>query len=296
QRRSAWLNEVELSLRREEANQMEIAKMLILDVKTRWSSTHQMLHMFGSNTLNCPVDYEHEIDNFVAKTRDMCEYEMTSGDWEAVKLVMQWLYMFRQATTQMSSTSCPTLSSVHAVFRGLQDEVKQALSSIPSSAPPQLLQGLIAAHQKLSDYYTTFDVSPYYLWSIFLDPRLGYAGLKVNATDEPEYLQQIEDWKNALLSHYLLNYVPVVIVDPSLSAITAVPWLSMTLGFQCTDRDCLSVGCAVAVKRIFSGGRDTISLRQVSLKPGSIRKLMLLKHHSILVRSQHTQKSDNPFL
>ncbi|KAJ7604858.1 hypothetical protein B0H17DRAFT_1189671 [Mycena rosella] len=41
---------------------------------------------------------------------------------------------------------------------------------------------------------------------------------------------------------------------------------------------------AVAVERVFSGGRDTISLRRASLKPETIRTLMLLKHHLRLKR------------
>lgn len=54
QRQSAWLDEIRLSLRRTEAaldeaeravnaGETKKALMLILDVKTRWSSTHQML-------------------------------------------------------------------------------------------------------------------------------------------------------------------------------------------------------------------------------------------------------------
>jgi hypothetical protein len=37
------------------------------------------------------------------------------------------------------------------------------------------------------------------------------------------------------------------------------------------------LGSAVAVKWIFSGGRDTISLRRASLKPDTICTLMLVK-------------------
>jgi len=40
----------------------------------------------------------------------------------------------------------------------------------------------------------------------------------------------------------------------------------------------------VAVERIFSGGRDTISLRRASLQPGTIRVLMLVKHRLCLAR------------
>jgi hypothetical protein len=40
----------------------------------------------------------------------------------------------------------------------------------------------------------------------------------------------------------------------------------------------LNIGSAVGVERLFSGGRDTISLRRASLKPETVRMLMLAKH------------------
>lgn len=43
-------------------------------------------------------------------------------------------------------------------------------------------------------------------------------------------------------------------------------------------------GSAVAVERIFSGGRDTISLRRASLNPDTIRVLMLVKQRLRLAR------------
>jgi hypothetical protein len=43
---------------------------------------------------------------------------------------------------------------------------------------------------------------------------------------------------------------------------------------------CLYIlGSAVAVKCIFSSGRDTISIRCASLQPETICTLMVLKHH-----------------
>jgi hAT family C-terminal dimerisation region len=47
----------------------------------------------------------------------------------------------------------------------------------------------------------------------------------------------------------------------------------------------ISLGSAVAVERIFSGGRDTISLRRSSLKPETIRTLMLVKQRLRLART-----------
>jgi len=46
----------------------------------------------------------------------------------------------------------------------------------------------------------------------------------------------------------------------------------------------------VAVERVFSGGCDTISLRRASLKPSTIRRLMLIKHRLLLTRRQYVQK------
>jgi hypothetical protein len=45
-------------------------------------------------------------------------------------------------------------------------------------------------------------------------------------------------------------------------------------------------GSAVSVERVFSGGRDTISLRRASLKPETIRALMIVKHSLLLERTR----------
>jgi len=48
---------------------------------------------------------------------------------------------------------------------------------------------------------------------------------------------------------------------------------------------CFYAGSAVAVERIFSGSRDTISLRRASLNPETIRTLMLVKQRLRLART-----------
>jgi len=72
-------------------------------------------------------------------------------------------------------------------------------------------------------------------------------------------------------------------------------WLAMSCVFLVSCRSlCLiqvtfsniSLGSAVAVERIFSGGRDTISLRRASLHADTIRVLMLVKKRLHLARSQ----------
>jgi hypothetical protein len=105
------------------------------------------------------------IDDFVAKMRDLRQFEMTPEDWEVVLLVTSWLKSFRSATTQMSTTKRPMLSATHAIYRGLQDSLHTSLSTLPDNTPSMLRLGLTRAHRKLSDYYNKIDDSQYYTWA-----------------------------------------------------------------------------------------------------------------------------------
>jgi hypothetical protein len=58
------------------------------------------------------------------------------------------------------------LSTTHAIFRGLQDDIKDMLRSLPNSISPSIKIGLTDAHHKLSDYYYQYDVSPFYTWAV----------------------------------------------------------------------------------------------------------------------------------
>ena len=64
----------------------------------------------------------------------------------------------------------------------------------------------------------------------------------------------------------------------------------LMLIFDCSP---CTTGSAVAVERIFSGGRDTISLRRASLIPDTIRVLMLVKHRLRLVCINLTKKDQH---
>jgi hypothetical protein len=57
------------------------------------------------------------------------------------------------------------LSRTHLVFCELQAGIKEELAALPTDIAPEPKGGMLAAHKKLSDYYFTFDASPYYLWA-----------------------------------------------------------------------------------------------------------------------------------
>lgn len=58
-----------------------------------------------------------------------------------------------------------TLSTTHAIFRGLQEHVADIIRFLPASSNSQTKDGLLDAHRKLSDYYYKYDQSPFYTWS-----------------------------------------------------------------------------------------------------------------------------------
>ncbi|KAJ7314176.1 hypothetical protein DFH08DRAFT_716926 [Mycena albidolilacea] len=111
------------------------------------------------------LDFRLPIYNYVANDSELREHELTSAEWEALLTVSKWLKAFRSATTEMSTTKLPMLSTTHAIFRGLQHHLKTLISTLPSTADPALKEGLVNAYRKLSDYFTKFDESRYCTWA-----------------------------------------------------------------------------------------------------------------------------------
>jgi hypothetical protein len=141
--------------------------------------------------------------------------------------VASWLKAFRSATTEMSRTKEPMLSTVHAIFRGLQEHIRSTLAELPDSAPMELRDGLVEAHQKLSEYYYRSDESPFYTWAAsklvssilaltlfsfnlyaVLDPRIMYEGLKNDCESDPILLGDLDRSKKQLQAYYRTNYTP----------------------------------------------------------------------------------------
>jgi hypothetical protein len=151
--------------------------MLILDVKTRWSSTHQMMrkslnfvarsryHSLLIHNIGRALQFQNEIDDFVGRNRDLRSLELDEDEWHAIAQVADWLMAFRAATTQMSTSKVSMLSTTHAIFRGLQEHIQQIYRDLPTSTPPKIKAGLLNAHKKLSDYYYKYDQSPFYTWA-----------------------------------------------------------------------------------------------------------------------------------
>ena len=113
------------------------------------------------------MKYEGKINTFVVlrENQDLRNLELSEGEWSSIKLISGWLEKFRDTTTQMSTTHQPMLSHMHAIFHGLQEHIREALCDLPPGIDPCIKHGLLAAHQKLAEYYYRFDQSPFYIWA-----------------------------------------------------------------------------------------------------------------------------------
>jgi hypothetical protein len=107
------------------------------------------------------------------------------------------------------------LSSTHAIFHGLQDDIKDFLR-MEKGLSPHLIKGLSDAHLKLSEYYYKFDESPFYLWAsrrsclasytihirlnllTVLDPQISYSALSDEFEEDEDLAPFLETAKNRL--------------------------------------------------------------------------------------------------
>jgi hypothetical protein len=105
------------------------------------------------------------MNRFVASHEELQLEALDSVEWGAIEIVADWLFMFRKATTLMSSTKTSTISYVFRIFVSLQDMLRAKIACFPPDTPQVLRSGLIKAHAKLAEYFQKFDDSPYYLWA-----------------------------------------------------------------------------------------------------------------------------------
>ncbi|CAA7270448.1 unnamed protein product [Cyclocybe aegerita] len=242
------------------------------------------------------AELKKPLNNFVAKTCQLRPYELTDQDWTSVKMVMDWLHIFKDATQQML------------------DKLKTILHSLPANVPTNVKNGLVRAHQKLSDYYFKFDQSPHVCWAALLDPRISYTALAEDFANNLDLSDSLETLKTELRTYYLTNYAGRHTPSPSSTqasshstlgtSVSSAPITNFTAHYQCQDfnacdpikwwyahhlqfpnlyrlaHDILAIpGSAVAVECIFSGGCDMILIRRASLKAKTICTLMILKQH-----------------
>ncbi|KAF5374318.1 hypothetical protein D9758_004652 [Tetrapyrgos nigripes] len=305
QRRAAWLREIdEIYAEPDQEKRTYKLLMLILDVITRWGSTHQMMRR--------GIQFRDAVDSYARSCVELQDFCLSSEEWDT--LIME----FRAATVQMSATRTPMLSRTLEIMQDLEHHVRDILANLPWTTPAHIRDALVAAHNKL-----------------ILDPRVDRDVLEEDYKKDVTLDGHLKKSRNELRTYFETNYLSrpftvatsstipiqddIVYIDGSpqkkktsryhrrvdaprdeLTEFWKQPpqdsekcdpiqwWQGQKATFPTLYRLALDIfsipGSAVAVERVFSGGRDTISLRHASLHPDTIRMLMIAKNRLHLAR------------
>ncbi|KAG5223531.1 Transposase protein [Salix suchowensis] len=186
QRQKSWLNNVTLLLQKSGSPRSSLPLMLILDVKTHWSLTHQMIC--------CALAHREILSDFIGKNWDLLKYDLMPAHWDAIALVEIWLRNFHATTVQMSATFQLMLSQTFAMLQGLQEILRDTIRTLSTDIPTQLHNVLVDSHLKLSEYYLKIDESSYYMC------------LAEDFEDSPELLKDLRFSKSKLKVYFNQHY------------------------------------------------------------------------------------------
>ena len=117
-------------------------------------------HSLLIHNLGHALQFRNEIDDFIGRNRDLRSLELDKDEWEAIAQVADWLMAFHAAMTQMSTSKVSMLSTMHAIFRGLQEHIQQIYNDLPMSMALKVKAGLLNAHKKLSVLRPSFIFVP----------------------------------------------------------------------------------------------------------------------------------------
>ena len=160
---------------------------LILDVRTRWSSTHQMLaralHLQDAYVSVCNVD------------DDLTAHKLTTKDWDYLKNLVKLLEPMADLTRQLSaSRSHCTIAHVTGAYNHMTSIIEQYVQSPDNNRHfPDICKAAKAAHSKLRKYYSSTDLTPIY---------------SVATAMHPDY--KLDWWAHAGWDHYADQAVEMV--------------------------------------------------------------------------------------
>ncbi|KAG6906817.1 hypothetical protein DXG01_011809 [Tephrocybe rancida] len=139
----------------------------------------------------------------------------------------------------MSRIKQSMLSTTHLIFHGLQDHVCRIIANLPENVNARLKSGLLAAHQKLREYYYQFDQSPFYTWAALLDPHIMYHSLKEEYADNDDLLMYLKTAKQKLCEYYRDHYASHLSTPSQIPSTLPSTKFSFTECFQNKSRQVL---------------------------------------------------------
>jgi len=178
---------------------VRIAVLPMMDVKTRWNSTLELLK------------HTYRLREFTSEWLQNSKYSeyrplfTTQDEWTIVKYVMEVLRPFRYWTLWMSKRHTVTLHHVITVYNNMfdhMDDVMRALAKKNTQWKEDLFFAVKLARQKLSKYYAkvTPTTGMLLISAHILDPfrnlrsfRKWNTGMDINPEDKTSYTTQYQE-------------------------------------------------------------------------------------------------------
>jgi hypothetical protein len=279
-------------------------RKLVLDVKTRWSSTFLMLER--------ALELREPLDAFVASERDLRVYQLVDEEWFLLDTIRDLLQVFKEATDELCASAYPTLTTTIPIYDCILDKIKAFADTHSESRA--LVEAAEAAKKKLETYYTKSNAAVYPVATV-LDPRFKLQYYREHNWD-PQRVELARDNVERVVSMYPapaaqdasassdnettkkmgVAYImskrqridpPDELHDyltarPAVATVDVLQWWKTNWyaypRLSDMARDYLAVPATGApVERVFSGGANLVSPKRGRLAAGTIRACLCLK-------------------
>jgi len=174
--------------RQREAEKLQKRELLI-DVRTRWNSTHDMLLR--------AIEMRKALQNVALGDTDLPLLVLSTTEWTNISTICLVLSHFKKTTDWICKSSIPTLSTAVPAYNYLIDKIELYQSNLKDQLP--FPEALTAAKEKLCFYYEKTGAIAYPVATI-LDPRLKMHYYKNNNWEE----HWIKEAKEAIVTEF--NY------------------------------------------------------------------------------------------
>ncbi|CAB4495821.1 unnamed protein product [Rhizophagus irregularis] len=278
-------------------------KELVVDVKTRWNSTFEMIKR--------SLELREALDNIAIADRDLRKWEIIDAEWDLLKQIKKLLYIFLRAMLHISHGRYSTIENSIPIFNWIMDKIEDFDKE--ANIDEIIKKAACNAMEKLKKYYQYTDGIIYTI-STILDSRLKLTYYK-DYNWEEKYITEARDDIKKL---YDTTYAPRIdqnIQDEDLTAdddllshiykkrhtsrneseldlylgspivpgkVDLLQWWKMNESqyphLAAMARDYLAIpATSTPIERAFSGGTDLISQKRCSLSAETIRACMCLK-------------------
>ncbi|KAJ5355559.1 uncharacterized protein N7496_012771, partial [Penicillium cataractarum] len=259
--------------------------MPIQDVRTRWNSTFLMLRRARR--------LQSAFDDFCVQF-NLADVKIDRDEWRQVDYLLSITYPFFKFTSSLSATTDVTIHNVFGIYNALFthiDKAKVQLARKKVGWKRVMKSALDRARDKLTEYYGKTDDIPGDLYAIatILGPRNKLEFFTISEWEPhwgPRYKQSLEA--------YIQPYRPTVSLQSNVTApdeltrylrsstVEATPlvfWKEHQNEYPILAslaRDILTTPASGSgVERLFNSARDICHYRRGSLKPQTIKELML---------------------